>query len=1685
MQIRVLGSMGAFEGDSALPLGGPKQRLVLALLLVRADQVVPVDRLIDEVWGEQPPATKRGVLQTYVSHLRKALGSYRIEGSGPGYLLRVTSDEVDALRFEALARNGHRLLADDPQAARRELGEALELWHGPPFADLAGEPSLQAEVQRLEELRVLVAEDRIAADLALGHADQLVGELEALTVAYPWRERLWSQLMLALYRSGRQGEALTTFSRARRQLSDELGIDPSPELQRLHAQILRQDPVLILGVRALRGYRLLERVGEGRFGIVWRATQPGTNREVAVKAFHPGVANQPEFIRRFEAEAQAIAAIEHPHVVPTYDYWREPDGAYLVTRFLRGGSLRALLDRSGHPEPDVAAALADQVVQAVAAAHRQRVVHGDLKPANVLLDDEANAYLGDFHIGGQIERSSFGAPGNGVSYLSPERLRGEHATPASDVYALGILLATLWADPPKPIRTIVQTCTTADPRQRYSDATAVLAALRQASVQTVPTVQPPAAAAHAVGQPPRNPYKGLLAFAEADALDFFGREALTAQLVTRLGEVGPQSRFLAVVGPSGSGKSSVVRAGLIPALRAGSLPGSESWFVVQMTPGGHPFEELEAGLLRVAVNPPPSLIEQLQRDEAGLLRAVKRILPEGDAELLLVIDQFEEVFTLVEDEDRRRQFLTALLAAVTDPSSRLRVVITVRADFYDRPLRYQGLAELVRARTEAVVPLAAEELERATAGPAHRVGLAVDPALMARMVADVADQPGGLPLLQYALTELFDRRQDSALTLAVYHQIGGISGALARRADDLYTALSATAREAARQMFLRMVTLGEGVADTRRRVARTELLSLGGDPRDAAAVIDAFGTARLLLFDRDPDTREPTVEVAHESLLREWGRLRNWIEAARHDLRTGRRLATATRDWIDADRETPLLASGSRLEHFAAWREHSGLAITPNEGEFLDASLAERDHRRAKEEARQARERMLERRSFRRLRALVAVFAVAALIAGILTVVALNQTRRLHDQVQVSAARELASAAVANLDVDPELSILLALEAVDATYQVDGTVVREAEETLHRAVQRMRLVRTHPQGGGLAVSTDGARFGTTGQDGTAAVWDTATGERLLTLGGHEGWVFNIAFSSDDLHLATTDESGAVRLWDAASGQLLRTWQGHDGPAVGVEFSPDGQWLATTGADGVARIWDIVSGTVQMALTGHTSWVGGLAFSPDASRVATASADATARIWDLTTGGTVVSLTGHEWQVHQVAFSPDGSRVVTASLDGTACVWDATSGDRLLTLSGHSSWVNSAAFSPDGTRIATAGQDATVAVWDAESGRRLLRLAGHAAEVFNVAFTADGQRLLTGASDGTTRLWDVGPSGGRDWLTVATPNGRFTGVTFAPDGTTFAVPLDDAGVSIRDVEAGSELRRLDGHDATIVRMAFSPDGSRLAAVAGSGATDKPANGTVPVWDVATGELLLVLTGHRDEVGEVAFSPDGSRLVTGSRDATARVWDATSGEQLKILDPGGGGLIYGTAYSPDGQFIVTGQLGAVAGQLGAVVVWDAETFERLRTVDGLEVHAMKFAPDGRLVTTQVYGATILSVESGEVLATLRGHAGSTNLVAISPDGTRVATAGDDGTAKLWDLETGRELLTLYGHDLLVYGVDFSPDGRLLATSSPDGITALHLLPIEEFRELARERLTRDFTDEECRQYLRLAHCLQTDR
>lgn len=1521
----------------------------------------------------------------------------------------------------------------------------------------------------------------------------------------------------------------------------------------------------------IKGYELRERIGAGAFGAVYRAYQPSVRREVAIKIILPHFAAHPDFIRCFEKEAEIVAQLEHPHIIPLYDFWCDPEGAYLVMRFVGGGSLRDAL-KDGPLDVRRAASIFDQVTSALTLAHRRRVIHRDLKPSNILLDEDGNAYVADFGIakdlGSPLSRGPWDEMPDTLEYLSPEEARSEPVTPQTDIYSLGVLLYQVLTgqhpfsqatnierlykhlNDPLPaitnlapsicgtVNDVIRIATAKNPAHRYADVLAMATAFRdvaglhqnQESENTIEALTPrehevlqllaegltnkeiaqklgiqtdsvkwynkqifpklhvsnrmqavvraralkivPGQSTGPTGPsiaPPAdscitpNPYKGLLAFQSADSDDFFGREALTEKLVKRLQEKTALMRFLAVIGPSGSGKSSLVNAGLIPGLLRGMLPGSERWYVANMVPGTSPIDQLATTLAKLASNRPDELRAGLNQDRRALLRTVLSILPNDGSQLVLVIDQFEELFTLVDDEKVRFHFMDLIHDAVTDVRSRLYVIVTLRADFYDRPLLYADFGELVHSRMETVLPLTTGELERAIVEPARRAGVFFEPGLVASIISDVNYQPGALPLLQFALTELFDHRQGRTLTRNAYLEIGGAVGALARRVDETYDTLDAAGQEFARQMFLRLVALGDGVEDTRRRVPRSDLLAITKHSDAMDDVIDTFADIRLLSLDHDPVTRRPTVELAHEAILREWRRLRGWLEESRHDIRTERLLAAATEEWLQAQCDVSFVLRGSRLDQFQSWAAEARLALSTKERDFLDASLAERERQTHIERRREAHELELareaaiaQRQSAIRLRYLVAVLSVFFLITLGLLVIAFNSRNDALFQARIALSRQLAAQAVSELQKplgNDEFAALLAVRSLKIQYDP------VADEALTMAVDRLPLkaFRGHTDEiYSVAFSPNGKSAVTGSADHTAKLWDVMTAE-VMAIYNHDDEVHAAVFSPDGQYIVTGCADHMVRLWNT-SGQLVRTFTGHSDAVFTVAFSPDGKYILSGGEDLIIRLWDAATGQQVRTLTGHTSLVRTVAFSPDGKLALSSGNDIVVRLWDITTGQQIRTFSGHSESVNSVVFSPDSKSALTGSTDNTARLWDIATGQLLRTFVGHSNSVRSVAFSPDGTVVLTGSGDYTARLWDLATGHPLRTLRGHTNKIWSAAFSPDGKYVLTGSIDLTAKLWDISKAGFR---TLNGHTDEVHGVAVSPDGSYILTTSADRTAILWDAKKFQQVRTFTGYPDIIWCGAFSFDG-KYVLVAGRGHT-------AMLWDVASGQQLRTFSGHTNDVYGVAFSPNGKYVVTASLDNTARIWETSTGRLIYTLNHAS--QVRSAVFSPDGKYVLTGS------SENAAWLWDAATGERVRSFkfagEGDDIiWGLAFSPDGKYALTGSTAQTALlwDTATGQQLRTFSGHKNAIYSAVFSPDGKYILTGSADRTAILWDTATGKQLRTLSGHGSAVWSATFLPDGKYVLTGSFDGTARLWDVDYRDFLATACKQLLRDLTPQE---------------
>jgi WD40 repeat protein/serine/threonine protein kinase/DNA-binding SARP family transcriptional activator len=1822
LSINLFGSVRVLLDRRRIP-DLPTKKVLALLIYLAAEQSREHRReqLMTLLWPGMPERSARHNLRQTAYHLRKSLPevavttpdgeemvSFLVANRQIMALQSAAEIEVDVLRFDSLldATREHNHI-DLPACldCRQSLTEAVEIYAGDFLADFYLDDSNEFEAwsearreayrrRALDALEVLTSmatrhKDYRAA-LAFGERQLDIDNL---------RESGYRQVMEILALSGRREEALGVYEKCRRLLAEEMAMEPSARTTRVYQKILEGDLTFEAPLaQGVKGYDLKEEIGQGAYGVIHRAVQTAIGRQVAIKVIRHRYANDPEFIRRFETEAQTIARLEHPFIVPLYDYWRDPEGAYLVMRYLHEGSMQDSLEK-GPWEPEQTATMVEQVARALSAAHQHGVIHRDVKPGNILLDEEKNAYLSDFGIAKDLEQHANLTREGGVigtpDYISPEQILGQEVGPQSDIYSLGaVIYEALTGEKPFPdaslaglvhkhlneplplvtagqpelpaqIDDVIQRATAKRPADRFGDALEMAEAFRRAvggqdlspGVAVAPLVAPAEV---------YNPYKGLRAFQESDAEDFFGREALVEQLISRLSPRNgsathsphpqAQSRLLAVVGPSGSGKSSAVKAGLIPSLREGAispqygLTGSDKWFVAEMTPGEHPLEELEQALWRIAVDPPPSLVDPMQRDTRGMLRTIRRILPDEEGvQLLLVIDQFEELFTLVEDEERRNFFIDSLLAAIRSPKSPLRVVITLRADFYDRPLQVQSLGRMIKENTEVVLPLSLEELTWAVREPARRMGVRLENGLTKSIVADVADQPGALPLLQYALTELFEKRQNNVMTVSAYGRIGGVLRALGRRADEIYDALDEPGQEATRQLFLRLVTLGEGVEDTRRRVLRSELEALGNEQltiNNELLTIDSFGAARLLTFDRDPATRAPTVEVAHEALLREWGRLRGWMDESRNDIRMQRLLAQAAQEWVASGQETGFLLREARLDQFAGWAEHSTVALTGEEKEFLEASIAAREARQAEEEARRQREletaqklaeteheRAEEQaRAAGRLRRRAVFLAGALVVAALLAAAAVFFARQSNDnaavaennanlastreaealaeseqraiaqaeaeeQARLALSRELAAASLNELDADPERSILLALQGLAITHTL------AAESALHEAIGASRVRQTFVPPGVLrslnaTYSPDGRRLFVSGESG-GVLYD-AQSESILYEVPSEGWINHAEFSPDGRLLALPEEiwpgneplPGTITILEAETGEELLTFEAHESWAQYATFSPDGRLLAT-GGEREVKVWDLEKtlaagdGHLLLDLVGHEEAVWVVRFDTEGKRLATGG-DSLTFVWDVASGEEILRL---DIPSSDTLFSPDGTLLLTTYLE-TVDAWHMDSGNKAFSTLAHGNFVESMRFSPDKKSIATMSVDGTAKLFDYsnEGLEERLRLAGHSDDVRTGDFSPDGERLATASVDGTVRIWDITPHATKESIVLPNHEGPVTMVRFSPDGLRMATSSFDGTARIWDAGSGDSIHTLQGHTSRVNGVSFSPDGQMVATY---GEDNK-----LILWEAESGREIRTIDAHvPGDVGNffhgifyASFSPDGTRVATAGTDGLAKIFSVEDGTELLavVVDEQGGRGATGAIFMPDGERLVT-----ATDEPGVVKLWDASTGEELLSLPAVfgRVGGLVVSEDGqRLIIGDSRGMLsswrLPELDGGQddtagirQLFEINAHNRSAWGLSLSPDGSLLSSAGFGGAAKLWDAETGQALLT-FEQGIGVTGTAISPDGEHLATSGQDGVARVYLLDRDELVALGESRVTRQLSDEECRQFLHLDVC-----
>jgi WD40 repeat protein/transcriptional regulator with XRE-family HTH domain len=1163
------------------------------------------------------------------------------------------------------------------------------------------------------------------------------------------------------------------------------------------------------------------------------------------------------------------------------------------------------------------------------------------------------------------------------------------------------------------------------------------------------------------------PYRGLECFQPEDTQWFFGREALTELLVSRLFARGDQGRPLLVVGPSGSGKSSLLRAGLIPAVLHGGQV-AVGWSCVFLTPGSTPVRELVMKLAGETAGDLDSVSSALSDPAhcAGAARSLMRWSGGGDASgeagsrRLVVVDQFEELFTLCSSEADRRAFIAALTAmarldAVGRASDRALVVLGMRADFYHRAARYPELVETLQDGQVVVGPMAEADLRRAIAEPARRAGLDLEDGLVDLLLrdlapsraSDAAHDAGALPLLSHTLLACWQRARRGRLTIEDYRRTGGITGAVACTAEDVYATLTEPERDAARRLFLRLVHVDDDAADTRRRVACDELLH--GQEGDLQRVLALFVSQRLITADAD------VVELSHEALLTAWPRLRDWLEADRAGLRLHRQLTDATREWLETGRDRDALYRGGRLEAAREWAESTGRRqeLNPEEAEFLDTSIA-----------RSLEEQAYTRRRTRRLYQLLTLLTAMLLIAGMLAGFAFQQRRSANTERDLAISRQVAIEADRLRDNDPALAAQLAL----AAYRIAPTV--EARSSLLDSSAGPIPTRVLGSPGimqSVALTADGRTMATSGSDRVVRLWNLAGPDHAQPLGrplaGHTDTVYSVAFSPNGHLLATGSGDRTVRLWTVGNpvGRLVP--REPTNTVYSVAFSPDGRTLAAGSADNTVHLWDLTNPARPRALPpliGPTNYVQSVAFSPDGDVLAAGSADGTVRLWALARSRRPVPLgrplTGAANTVFSVAFSLDGRILAAGSRDKTVRLWDITnrrSPVPLAPLTGPQSWVNSVAFNPDGRDIAVGGSDNTVRIYDLGS-RRLTASLPHTTPVTAVVYL-DGHRLITSAADGQARIWRIpGPS-------FSAANADIVITTFAPDGKTLLAGSSDNSIGLWDISDprhpiiwNSPIRGSSRYGPLNGALARSPNGHTLAAAS--------TDGHVELWDITDLRRPIsrpdALAGPVKATQSVAFSPDGRTVAAGGDDHTVWLWDITNPGGPRALGrlTGPTNYVYSVTFAPDGRTLAAGSVD------NKVWLWDVTDREhpvampRPLSEPTNYIYSVAFTPDSHILAAgsadhKVWLWDVSNPQRPRFLTALSGPTNYVFSVAFDPDGRTLAAASADTSVWLWDITDPNRpqvTATLTRSVDRTLAVEFSPDGHVLASGTANGTVRLWL-------------------------------------
>ena len=1226
-----------------------------------------------------------------------------------------------------------------------------------------------------------------------------------------------------------------------------------------------------------------------------------------------------------------------------------------------------------------------------------------------------------------------------------------------------------------------------------AESTLLYEQIRSGELESAPSVRtltgPPGREARSLGE---CPFRGLSAFGEEDAAFFYGRENFTGRLMDAMRH---QPVVAVIVGPSGSGKSSTVFAGLLPRLH-----GETRWLVAHFRPGAEPFHA-QAGalldLLEPELNETDRMIEArrladaLSEGEVLLHNAIERILDKNlqASRMLLVVDQCEELYTLCPDSKVRNRFLDGLLEAVETGSRRhtspLVVLVTLRADFMGHALTHRPFADVLQEGSLMMGPMSRDELRSAIEQPADKQGAAFEAGLVERLLDDVGEEPGNLPLLEFALTLLWHGQTDGWLTHAGYEEIGRVEGAVTRYADDVYGELDEHQQENARRVFEQLVRPGEGTDDTRRVATRSEL----GD--ENWSLIQHLADKRLVVTGRDTSGNE-TVEVVHEALIQRWGRLQAWMDADRAFRTWQEGLRAAMRGWEASDGDEGALLRGAPLVQAESWMVEREDELSETEQEFIRAGVALRERRYAEGERRR-------RRTFLAL-------AGGLMVAIALTIVALNARAVAQREADANHSLVLAADAKGAFENgETDLALALALEAVDTSRP--PSEAQRALSTIALGAGTRAVLEGHSSAvrdatlsfdDRLALSGSCAELGVDDvcTRGELILWDLENGTEKARLEGHTDWVNSVAFSPDGETALSGSGDATIILWDVATGEPIRTFEGHSSGVTTVAFSPDGTSALSGSEDATIILWDVATGKAIRAFEGHDGGITRITFSPNTPEdpggqtALSASHDATMILWDVGTGEAIRRFEGHENTVADAAIHPDGDTILSIGRDLSLREWDLATGVETRRYE-YPATPASVAIAPDG-RTAILSVKVDLRRWDIQRWQESGRLAGHegdadqVGDIDSITISSDGGLALSGGSDGTLRLWNLaGMNVSRRFETDGTP---IEAVAVGSDGNRLLTGLGTGETVVWDVEQKAVIRRFGGEGYGVAPdcLAFSPAGpqgtgetSALVCAEDVG-SDSGATSLV-LWDLDTGREIRRFEGHTTYVRALAFSPDGRSALSGSQSLPDSavgdliLWDLETGREIRRFDITHD--VANIAMSADGSLALTGSVTD-----SVAILWDVATGSPIRRFEGhtRPVLNVAFGPQERTVLTASFDGTMIlwDIETGEMVRRYLGHGSPVWGLDISPDGRYVISSSDRGTVILWDFESGKELRRMTAHSSLVFDVAFHPDGQSAFSVGADGELIQWQVtdpPLDELLEwIHANRYVRELTCEEREQY-----------